>query len=256
MNAVATGARPAEGAETLWRAWHSRGRRRRATSSSCRTRRWCSTSPRGRRAIPAHCEVDDLVSCGLMGLSPRSTGSTRARAPRSSSSRGRASTARSSTSCAATTGRRARSAATSAQIEQRRARSRRRRPPAERGRAGRRAGRQRRRPARASRASSSAPPSCRSTPRRVSGNDVDGVEIGDTIEASELENNPEHALLARERAATLRQAIQSLPERELQVLASVHVHQIPGAEIGGCSASPSRASRRSSRPRASGSSSR
>jgi RNA polymerase sigma factor for flagellar operon FliA len=38
--------------------------------------------------------------------------------------------------------------------------------------------------------------------------------------------------MARERAATLRQAIQSLPERELQVLASVHVHQIPGAEIG------------------------
>ncbi len=59
--------------------------------------------------MPARCEVEDFISCGLEALiAARSTATTRRRAPRSSSSPGPASTAPCSTSCAARTGRRAR----------------------------------------------------------------------------------------------------------------------------------------------------
>jgi len=56
-------------AETLWRAWHTRG------DAEARNQLILSYAPmvqylasRKARSIPAHCEVDDLVSCGLMGL--------------------------------------------------------------------------------------------------------------------------------------------------------------------------------------------
>jgi RNA polymerase sigma factor for flagellar operon FliA len=67
-------------------------------------------------------------------------------------------------------------------------------------------------------------------PARVADESI-AVEIGDTIGDDE-EATPEHAFLARERANTLRKAIASLDEREQQVLALVHVHSVPGAEIG------------------------
>ena len=56
-------------AETLWRAWHTKG------DAEARNQLILSYAPmvqylasRKARSIPAHCEVDDLVSCGLMGL--------------------------------------------------------------------------------------------------------------------------------------------------------------------------------------------
>jgi RNA polymerase sigma factor for flagellar operon FliA len=58
------------------------------------------------------------------------------------------------------------------------------------------------------------------------------LEIGDTIMAAAGEHEPERATLAGERSAIMRQAIARLSEREQKILALVHVHELQGAEIG------------------------
>ena len=219
-------------AETLWRAWKTKN------DAEARNQLILSYAPmvqylasRKARSIPAHCEVDDLVSCGLMGLVAAvdrfdpTRGATFEQfawtrvngaivdelrrldwAPRSVRRNER-------------------------ETEQARDRfqAKQGRPPTEDELAstiGVTVDELRERFSELERAS------VMSLSQKVSGNESSVAEIGDTIEAAELETNPEQALLAQERAATLRRAIQSLPERELQVLTSVHVHHIPGAEIG------------------------
>jgi RNA polymerase sigma factor FliA len=58
------------------------------------------------------------------------------------------------------------------------------------------------------------------------------VEIGETIEAPHDELDPESALLGADRNAVMRRAIAGLSERERHILALVHVQEVPGAEIG------------------------
>ena len=58
------------------------------------------------------------------------------------------------------------------------------------------------------------------------------VEVGDTIVAQSLEHDPEAAALAGERSAHLERAVAALSEREQKILALVHVHELQGAEIG------------------------
>jgi RNA polymerase sigma factor for flagellar operon FliA len=58
------------------------------------------------------------------------------------------------------------------------------------------------------------------------------VEVGETIQASEGEHEPEPTLLAADRNAAIRTAVGRLSDRERQVLALVHVQELPGAEIG------------------------
>lgn len=58
------------------------------------------------------------------------------------------------------------------------------------------------------------------------------VEIGDTVVAPEGELGPEATALVSERNAAMKNAIARLSERERRVLALVHVHELPGAEIG------------------------
>ena len=105
-----------ESVQKLWEQYHATG------DASLRDRLVLTLAPmvkyivyRKAREIPARCEVEDFVSCGLEALM-RSIDryDPCARARRSSSSRGPASTAPCSTSCAATTGRRAHCAAGSA----------------------------------------------------------------------------------------------------------------------------------------------
>jgi RNA polymerase sigma factor for flagellar operon FliA len=62
---------------------------------------------------------------------------------------------------------------------------------------------------------------------------VDGeLEMGGAVPAVPGADDPELALLARERAGLLREALAELSPRERQVLALVHVRELPGAEIG------------------------
>ena len=58
------------------------------------------------------------------------------------------------------------------------------------------------------------------------------VEVGETIQAPEGDHEPEAALLGADRSAAVRAAIERLSEREREVLALVHVQELPGAEIG------------------------
>ncbi len=58
------------------------------------------------------------------------------------------------------------------------------------------------------------------------------AEVGDTVQAPAGEHEPEATTLASERSATMRHAVAKLSERERHVLALVHVHELPGAEIG------------------------
>ena len=58
------------------------------------------------------------------------------------------------------------------------------------------------------------------------------VEVIDTIASSSVDGDPQASLLGGERLGALRAAIASLSERERDVLALVHVHELPGAEIG------------------------
>lgn len=58
------------------------------------------------------------------------------------------------------------------------------------------------------------------------------TEIGETIAATTTGDDPEYALLANERTEQFRQAMAALSERERTVLALVHVKNVPGAEVG------------------------
>lgn len=66
--------------------------------------------------------------------------------------------------------------------------------------------------------------------RAASGSVV--AEIGETVEASPGQGDPELALLSRERVERVREAVSSLDEQERTVLALAHVQGLPGAEIG------------------------
>ena len=66
----------------------------------------------------------------------------------------------------------------------------------------------------------------------TAGADDATLEIGDTIEAERQEGQPELATLASERSRVLREAISSLSDRERQILTLLHVHHMKGAEIG------------------------
>jgi len=58
------------------------------------------------------------------------------------------------------------------------------------------------------------------------------VEVIDTVSASRGEFDPDHALMGQERMRVVRRTIAGLSERERDVLALVHVHELPGAAIG------------------------
>ena len=58
------------------------------------------------------------------------------------------------------------------------------------------------------------------------------IEVGDTIEAPLGEHDPESAALANERAQVVRDAIASLSEREQTILVLLYVKHLQGAEIG------------------------
>lgn len=62
--------------------------------------------------------------------------------------------------------------------------------------------------------------------------DASSVEVGETIQAPYGENDPEGTLLGADRSAAMRAAIARLSERERHILALVHVQALPGAEIG------------------------
>ncbi len=57
-------------------------------------------------------------------------------------------------------------------------------------------------------------------------------EIGETVVAPGGEHEPERSTLGAERSAAMRAAVERLSDRERQVLALVHVHDLGGAEIG------------------------
>jgi RNA polymerase sigma factor for flagellar operon FliA len=69
-------------------------------------------------------------------------------------------------------------------------------------------------------------------PAREGGEEAAPVEVGDTIVAPYGADEPERATLSAERAALLRSAVADLNERERKVLTLVHVHELQGAEIG------------------------
>ena len=58
------------------------------------------------------------------------------------------------------------------------------------------------------------------------------VEVGETIQAPQGEHEPESTLLGADRSAAMRAAIERLSTREREVLALIHVQELPGAEIG------------------------
>ena len=219
-------------AETLWRAWKSRG------DAEARNQLILSYAPmvqylasRKARSIPAHCEVDDLVSCGLMGLV--------AAVDRFDPLRGATFEQFAWTRVNGAivdelrrldwAPRSVRRAERETEQARERWQAKEGRPPSESelaGSLGVSVDELRERTSELERAS------VMSLSQKVNGSDASIAEIGDAVEAPEIDTNPEQALLATERAETLRKAIRSLPERELQVLASVHVHNIPGVEIG------------------------
>ena len=58
------------------------------------------------------------------------------------------------------------------------------------------------------------------------------VEVGETIKAAHSELDPESALLGADRNAAMRGAIARLSERERHILSLVHVQELAGADIG------------------------
>jgi RNA polymerase sigma factor FliA len=58
------------------------------------------------------------------------------------------------------------------------------------------------------------------------------TEVGETIQAPEGECDPEPSLLSADRNAAVRAGIARLSDRERHVLSLVHVQELPGAEIG------------------------
>jgi RNA polymerase sigma factor for flagellar operon FliA len=68
-------------------------------------------------------------------------------------------------------------------------------------------------------------------PARGSDGDF-ALEVGDTLAAGAGGHDPEAATLSAERSRVLRGAIASLSERERHILTLVHLHHMGGAEIG------------------------
>ncbi len=62
--------------------------------------------------------------------------------------------------------------------------------------------------------------------------DAVAVEVGDTVEAPAGDHDPELTLLLRERSSVVRRAIEGLSDREKTILSLVYVKHLPGAEIG------------------------
>ena len=62
--------------------------------------------------------------------------------------------------------------------------------------------------------------------------DATVTEVGDTIQAPHGDHEPESRLLGADRNSAVRAAIARLSDREREVLALVHVQEVPGAEIG------------------------
>jgi RNA polymerase sigma factor for flagellar operon FliA len=58
------------------------------------------------------------------------------------------------------------------------------------------------------------------------------VEVGDTVQSPNSETDPESTLLGADRNSAMRGAIARLSSRERHILALVHVQELPGAEIG------------------------
>jgi RNA polymerase sigma factor for flagellar operon FliA len=67
---------------------------------------------------------------------------------------------------------------------------------------------------------------------KVTDGESTSTEIGETIVSPPHLTSPDRLLLERERGNVLRRAIGELPERERDVLVLVHVHHVSGAEIG------------------------
>jgi len=68
-------------------------------------------------------------------------------------------------------------------------------------------------------------------PARLS-EDAFSVEVVDTLAARSAEYDPQDSTLTNERRARIRAVIAALPERERDVLALIHIHELPGAEVG------------------------
>ena len=58
------------------------------------------------------------------------------------------------------------------------------------------------------------------------------VEVGETVEAPVGDHEPEARLLHADRNSAMRAAIARLSKREREVLSLVHIQELPGAEIG------------------------
>jgi RNA polymerase sigma factor for flagellar operon FliA len=230
----ATGSRPtAESAEALWRAWHER------QEVAARDRLVLSYAPmvkylacRKVRELPAHCELDDLVSCGLLALI--------AAVDRFDPAKG------------ATFEQYAWTRVSGAIMDELRRQDWAPRSLRRSGRAIDRAreewqSRTGRAPSEGELAKelditvadlndqleglSRADLLSLNTPARGN-DDALPIEVGDTLEAPAGEHDPELAALAGERAAVLKSAIASLSEREQQILVLLFVHHLQGAEIG------------------------
>lgn len=222
---------PAE-AEALWRAWHS------DRDVSARDRLVLSYAPmvkylasRKARALPSHCELDDLVSCGLMALI--------AAVDRFDPGKGATFEQYAWTRVSGAIMdelRRQDWVPRSARRLERQADSARERFAAREGRA----------PTETELAQALAVDVDELRDRlaeleraeivslnaRVRSSDDSPAEIGETIESGTIDDHPEHSLLASERGAVVREAIANLSERERDVLTLVHVHRVGGAEIG------------------------
>jgi len=58
------------------------------------------------------------------------------------------------------------------------------------------------------------------------------LEVGETIQSPHSEYDPEATLLGADRNAAMRGAIARLSDRERHILSLVHIQELPGAEIG------------------------
>src|SRR4051794_22060624 len=220
-------------AEALWRAWSTR------KDSSARDQLVLAYSPMVKylagkkiRELPAHCELDDLVSCGLIALieavdrfDPRKGASfeqyawTRVAgaivdelrrqdwASRSVRRFGRE-IERAREKLTATNGATPTDADLAGKLKMTSAELRERLEEVER----------------AALVSLNAPTRAAA--------DGGPVEIGETLEADPGDHDPELMLLSNERGETLRSAIAGLSEREQKVLVLFHAHKLSGAEIG------------------------
>jgi RNA polymerase sigma factor FliA len=69
-------------------------------------------------------------------------------------------------------------------------------------------------------------------PIHDTGGDAAPQELGYTLQASTTEHDPEATALAADRVATIMTAIRSLPPREQRVVLLRAVHEIPNVEVG------------------------